>query len=263
MDITGLKKQREIIVKKRDDIAYKRKKYLEEYSDLKDIVMKTGLASLICLILQIIFAIFMGSKSATLLGLAKYFSPFVLAIFIGSLVIFISKGFDLFINADTEWSKKLADKLERIRFVEVLEDINSDIIRLDIEIDKLNKELELVGVDVDDLDITLESKTKENKVEKNGLKENKKEKNNTQEIEKVKTEVTKKESNETKIVEKVDNKKPEVKKTVVKKAVYEQKATENVDDLLSALDSFGINDDEDDDLENSSELWKKDSKILG
>ena len=148
------------------------------------------------------------------------------------MVIFLSKGFNLFINADTDWSKKLAAKLERTRFAEVLEEINSTIIRLDIEIDKLNKELELAGVDVDDLDIKSEMLTKEDKI-----------------IKRTEDEI-------------IEDKKSEVKKTVVKKAVFEQKTSDDVDDLLSALDSLGLSDDEDDEFENSSELWKKDSKIL-
>lgn len=250
MDITGLKKQREIIVKKKDDIEYERKKYLEEYSELKNQVTKLGVVSLICLILQILFAVFLNGKSATLLGIAKFFSPFVLAIFAGVLVIFLSKGFDLFINADTEWSKKLAIRLERSRFAEVLEEINSTIIRLDIEIDKLNKELELAGIDVDDLEI-------ETKVEKNEVKENKQIKNKAVETKCADNEITKKEISKIKEIEK-----KEVKKTVVKKAVFEQKTTDNVDDLLNALDSLGISDDDDEEFENSSELWKKDSKIL-
>lgn len=232
MDITGLKKQRQIIVKKKDDIEYERKKYLEEYNELKEIVTKTGFVCLVCLILEIFFVVFLNGKSATLLGIAKFLSPFVLAIFIGALVIFLSKGFNLFINADTDWSKKLAAKLERTRFAEVLEEINSTIIRLDIEIDKLNKELELAGVDVDDLDIKSEMLTKEDKI-----------------IKRTEDEI-------------IEDKKSEVKKTVVKKAVFEQKTSDDVDDLLSALDSLGLSDDEDDEFENSSELWKKDSKIL-
>ena len=232
MDITGLKKQRQIIVKKKDDIEYERKKYLEEYNELKEIVTKTGFVCLVCLILEIFFVVFLNGKSATLLGIAKFLSPFVLAIFIGALVIFLSKGFNLFINADTDWSKKLAAKLERTRFAEVLEKINSTIIRLDIEIDKLNKELELAGVDVDELDIKSEILTKEDKI-----------------IKRTEDEI-------------IEDKKSEVKKTVVKKAVFEQKTSDDVDDLLSALDSLGLSDDEDDEFENSSELWKKDSKIL-
>ena len=250
MDVTGLKKQREMIVKKKEDIEYERKKYLEEYSELKEKVTKVGLVSLICLILQIMFAIFLNGKSATLIGIAKLMSPFVLAIFIVSLIIFLSKGFDLFINADSEWSKKLAIKLERTRFVEVLEGINSNIIRLDIEIDKLNNELELAGVDVDNLDNVI-------KVENNEIKENKQIKSKATEIKNTDSEMIKKEA-----VYDNENEKSEVKKTVVKKAVFEQKTTDNVDDLLNALDNLGIPDDEDEEFENSSELWKKDSKIL-
>ena len=82
------------------------------------------------------------------------------------------------------------------------------------------------------------------------------------EAEKVKTDIIEKEINETKVIEKVENKKHEVKKTVVKKAVFEQKVGDSVDDLLNALDSFGIEDDEDDEFENSSELWKRDNKTL-
>ena len=221
MDITELKKQRQFLIKKKDDISYERKQFLKEYNDLKDIVKKTGSICLVCFVLQIIIVSqFLDSKNVTILALGRYLTPFVLGVFIAALVVFLTKGFNLFINADTDWSKKAAEKLERTRFTEKLESMNELIIRIDIELNKIDDKLKELGTNIDDIDFETEE-------------------------------------------EKVIHEKPTYKKTVEKKAIYEQKTGDNVDDLLNALDSWGLNDDEDDEFENSSELWKKDSKILG
>lgn len=258
MDTVKMEKQRKLLIKTKDDILYEKKQLMEDFEKLKDIVMKSGLVSLICALLQGIFVgQLLKSKSVVLLGLGRYLTPFVLAIFVLSIVIFVIKGFDLFVNSDTDLSRKAAKKFEKTTYTDKISSLNDSIIRIDIELEKIEKNLYgtdedmsgLVGIDYAPYiveKVADEPEYIEKIVSDKELNtEPKKETAYTKETESI---IKALEENEVEIEFKKDTN------------TFKQRE-ESIDDILNALDSWGLSDD-DDDFENSSELWKRDSKSM-
>lgn len=237
MDTVKMEKQKKLLMRAKDDILYEKNQLMDNYEKLEDVVIKTGIISLISALFQIIcVGAMLKSKNVVLMGLGRYLTPFVLLIFTVAFLTFIIKGFDFFINMDTELSEKASKKLDKVTYVEKIAELNNSIIRIDIELEKINKKLgseddiiasEMLDDYVDD----------DNKIEY----EPRVEINNTENISKYE---------EVNIID-----------TERKKKESDILVSENVDDILNALDYFGLG-DEDDDFENSSELWKRDSKLL-
>lgn len=256
MNSLELNKRLKVLGKECENIKHERKLLATEYDNLTELVKKCGIICIVCLVLHsIVLAQFMKSKSVSVIGLGRFLSPFVFIIFIGSFIVFMLKGFDLFLNADTKYSKMLAEKLNKASATDALKSMNETIMTLESEINRIENEIYEMGGKIEDIEeeitrpadiIQLEEITGiEDKwgTSEEMLTEEKSEDGFTGEMELMDLLL-----NRSSVIEQVQ---------VKNSSIFEKKATENVDDILSALDAFDM--DDDDEFENSSELWKKDA----
>lgn len=142
MRIEQMNKQLQAIQKKKEDTLYRKNLLLKQYETLKETVKKCGLGLLICILFEaVVLTILRGSKSATLAALGGFLSPFAFLVMTVLMIILIIKGFDLLINADTKMSGKLASKLEKDTMTEQIDIYNNMLIKLEVEIDKLENRI--------------------------------------------------------------------------------------------------------------------------
>jgi hypothetical protein len=166
------------------------------------------------------------------MGLGRSLSPIALLIFVVSFVYFLIKGFDFFVNADTKYSRILANKFNINPISDELKIMNEAITMLDIEIDKLENEIYESGED-----FTVEQQVAEPNI----------------------TKITKK-TTANKVVRKTSSSESNIEKK--KNDKYEDKNKDNkqknnIDDIFSGLDDFILDDDE---FESSSDMWENDAK---
>lgn len=125
-----------------ENIKHERKLLATEYEKLTEIVKKCGIACIVCLVLHnIVLAQFMKSKNVSVIGLGRFLSPFVFVIFLASFIVFMIKGFDWFLHADTKYSRMLAVKLDKATVSEELKHMNNTIMAIEAEIDKIESEM--------------------------------------------------------------------------------------------------------------------------
>lgn len=249
MNSFELNKRLKILDKECENVKHERKLLATDYEKLTDIVKKSGILSIVCLILHgTILAQFMKSKSVTVIGLGRFLSPFVFVIFIGSFIVFMIKGFDWFLHADTKYSKKLAAKLNKASVSEELKNLNDTIMSLEAEIDRIENEIYEMGGTIEREPVQPE-KTEENKSMFN-----------MKEIEEYEDIVGGEEPEDNmELKDLLVKRSPVIEQVQVRNSsVTAKKTTESIDDILSALDAFDV-DEEDDEFENSSEIWKKDA----
>ncbi|MBQ3584009.1 MAG: hypothetical protein IJA27_04790 [Lachnospiraceae bacterium] len=256
MDSQELKKRRKQLNKECEDRKHERKLLATEYENLQEVVKKCGIVCIVCLVLQsIVLTQFMKSDSVSVIGLGRYLTPFTLAVFFGSFVILLIKGFDLFLNANNKYSKMLAEKLEKVTASETLKNQNDIIMGLEEEIRKIDNELYEMGESLveDELDET--DKEDDYFVEPLKIK-------STIQMNYLNANADKRNESFVKPIETVEPR--EEMHTITQTSsmispVKNDRKKEDINDILSALDSFGEFGDEDEEEENSSELWKKDA----
>ncbi len=224
MDNAQLNQQLKVLRSKCDDVTHEKKLLTTDFDGLKDFVIKVGITSALCLVLRItLLQIFLDSKSASVKALGRFLAPFDYAVFIVAFILFSIRGFDLFINADTKYSKIVAKKLDKATVSDKMNELNSEIMRLQLEINKTETTLYEQGGKPDVIrDNTLDTITiqdnffSQNDMEQNGI-----------------------------FMEEGEN------------LFAKQNQKNSIDDILNGLDDFSV--DDEDEFENSSDLWEKDA----
>ena len=265
MNSSDIKKRLKTLQKESEDKKHERKVLATDYEKQVEIVKKSGMVAAISFLIHYVVLVSMmhNTKHVTIAGMGRFLSPFVMIVFIGSFVLFLVKGFDLFVNSDTKYSKPLADKLKIKNPVAAeLKRMNDTITMLDVEIDKLENELYESG----------ESFDTEEKITDIKMTAGKKEKNRV--VKRIVLEMPKPDTKSNIPNEIADYDVSEVKHNIsdnVMKETGTKNKTSNtsdknktkskkndIDDLFSGLDELALDDDEDD-FESSSEMWEKDA----
>lgn len=265
MNSSDIKKRLKTLQKESEDKKHERKVLATDYEKQVEIVKKSGMVAAISFLFHYVVLVSMmhNTKHVTIAGMGRFLSPFVMIVFIGSFVLFLVKGFDLFVNSDTKYSKPLADKLKIKNPVAAeLKRMNDTITMLDVEIDKLENELYESG----------ESFDTEEKITDIKMTAGKKEKNRV--VKRIVLEMPKPDTKSNIPNEIADYDVSEVKHNIsdnVMKETGTKNKTSNtsdknktkskkndIDDLFSGLDELALDDDEDD-FESSSEMWEKDA----
>lgn len=281
MNSSDIKKRLKTLQKESEDKKHERKVLATDYEKQVEIVKKSGIVAAISFLFHYVVLVSMmhNTKHVTIAGMGRFLSPFVMIVFIGSFVLFLIKGFDLFVNSDTKYSKPLADKLKIKNPVAAeLKRMNDTITMLDVEIDKLENELYESGESFDteekitDIKMTAGKKEKNRVVKRIVLEMPKPDtKSNIHneiadyDVSEVKSEVQNNiadyEVNEVKhnISDDIMKESNTKNKTSVTSDKNKAKSKKNdIDDLFSGLDELALDDDEDD-FESSSEMWEKDA----
>lgn len=263
MDNAQLNKQLKLLTKRCSDVEHEKKLLANDYEGLKRFVIRTGIISLVCLILRItVLQIFLNSKDVSVKALGRFLSPFDYAVFLVTLILFLIRGFDLFINADTKYSKLAAKKLDKPTVSEKMDELNSEIMRLQFEIDKAETTLYEQGGKPD-----YKEELKEEQQENPGFEtlvqfeeEHPAVERQTQDSS---TGAASEEKPEVLVRRAVFEEHVEVKKMTVKEHRDEEKnvfaannGKNSIDDILNGLDDFSLDEEE---FENSSELWEQDT----
>lgn len=149
MVMSNLNENINVLKKRRDDKKYERKLLATDYEKQKEMVKISGITALIAVLIHyaILLPLTRSTKHVTLMGLGRFLTPFILLIFIVSFVFFLWKGFDFFVNADTKYSKILAEKFKIHSVSDELRMMNEAITMMDIEIARLEDELYESGAD--------------------------------------------------------------------------------------------------------------------
>lgn len=281
MNSSDIKKRLKTLQKESEDKKHERKVLATDYEKQVDIVKKSGIVAAISFLFHYVVLVSMmhNTKHVTIAGMGRFLSPFVMIVFIGSFVLFLIKGFDLFVNSDTKYSKPLADKLKIKNPVAAeLKRMNDTITMLDVEIDKLENELYESGESFDTEEKITDIKMTAGKKEKNRVvkrivlempkpdtKSNIPNEIADYDVSEVKSEVQNNiadyEVNEVKhsISDDIMKESNTKNKTSVTSDKNKAKSKKNdIDDLFSGLDELALDDDEDD-FESSSEMWEKDA----
>lgn len=281
MNSSDIKKRLKTLQKESEDKKYERKVLATDYEKQVEIVKKSGIVAAISFLFHYVVLVSMmhNTKHVTIAGMGRFLSPFVMIVFIGSFVLFLIKGFDLFVNSDTKYSKPLADKLKIKNPVAAeLKRMNDTITMLDVEIDKLENELYESGESFDTEEKITDIKMTAGKKEKNRVvkrivlempkpdtKSNIPNEIADYDVSEVKSEVQNNiadyEVNEVKhsISDDIMKESNTKNKTSVTSDKNKAKSKKNdIDDLFSGLDELALDDDEDD-FESSSEMWEKDA----
>lgn len=299
MNSSDIKKRLKTLQKESEDKKHERKVLATDYEKQVEIVKKSGIVAAISFLFHYVVLVSMmhNTKHVTIAGMGRFLSPFVMIVFIGSFVLFLVKGFDLFVNSDTKYSKPLADKLKINNPVAAeLRRMNDTITMLDVEIDKLENELYESGesFDTDEEEKITDIKMTAGKKEKNRVvkrivleipkpdtKSNISNESADYDVSEVKSEVQDNiadyEVNEVKsevqsnIADyEVNEVKHSISDNIMKESDTRNKTSvtsdkdkakskkNDIDDLFSGLDELALNDDEDD-FESSSEMWEKDA----
>lgn len=229
MAMNNIKENINVLKKQRDDKKYERKILATDYEKQKQMVKISGVTALISLLVHyvILLPLTHNTKHVTLMGLGRFLTPFVLLVFLVSFIFFLWKGFDFFVNADTKYSKILAEKFKVNSVSDELRLMNEAITMLDTEIDRLENELYESGADFG--------------IEEKSVKE-------PEQVKRYRINLVEEEP------------RPIVEKGKTEQ-IADKKETHNssVDDILSGLDEFMLDDGEDDDFESSSDMWEKDA----
>ena len=170
MNSSDIKKRLKTLQKESEDKKHERKVLATDYEKQIEIVKKSGMVAAISFLFHYVVLVSMmhNTKHVTIAGMGRFLSPFVMIVFIGSFVLFLVKGFDLFVNSDTKYSKPLADKLKIKNPVAAeLKRMNDTITMLDVEIDKLENELYESGESFDTEEKITDIKMTAGKKEKN------------------------------------------------------------------------------------------------
>lgn len=281
MNSSDIKKRLKTLQKESEDKKHERKVLATDYEKQVEIVKKSGIVAAISFLFHYVVLVSMmhNTKHVTIAGMGRFLSPFVMIVFIGSFVLFLVKGFDLFVNSDTKYSKPLADKLKIKNPVAAeLKRMNDTITMLDVEIDKLENELYESGESFDTEEKITDIKMTAGKKEKNRVvkrivlempkpdtKSNIPNEIADYDVSEVKSEVQNNiadyEVNEVKhsISDDIMKESNTKNKTSVTSDKNKAKSKKNdIDDLFSGLDELALDDDEDD-FESSSEMWEKDA----
>lgn len=281
MNSSDIKKRLKTLQKESEDKKHERKVLATDYEKQVEIVKKSGIVAAISFLFHYVVLVSMmhNTKHVTIAGTGRFLSPFVMIVFIGSFVLFLIKGFDLFVNSDTKYSKPLADKLKIKNPVAAeLKRMNDTITMLDVEIDKLENELYESGESFDTEEKITDIKMTAGKKEKNRVvkrivlempkpdtKSNIPNEIADYDVSEVKSEVQNNiadyEVNEVKhsISDDIMKESNTKNKTSVTSDKNKAKSKKNdIDDLFSGLDELALDDDEDD-FESSSEMWEKDA----
>lgn len=281
MNSSDIKKRLKTLQKESEDKKHERKVLATDYEKQIEIVKKSGIVAAISFLFHYVVLVSMmhNTKHVTIAGMGRFLSPFVMIVFIGSFVLFLIKGFDLFVNSDTKYSKPLADKLKIKNPVAAeLKRMNDTITMLDVEIDKLENELYESGESFDTEEKITDIKMTAGKKEKNRVvkrivlempkpdtKSNVSNEIADYDVSEVKSEVQNNiadyEVNEVKhsISDDIMKESNTKNKTSVTSDKNKAKSKKNdIDDLFSGLDELALDDDEDD-FESSSEMWEKDA----
>lgn len=281
MNSSDIKKRLKTLQKESEDKKHERKVLATDYEKQVEIVKKSGIVAAISFLFHYVVLVSMmhNTKHVTIAGMGRFLSPFVMIVFIGSFVLFLIKGFDLFVNSDTKYSKPLADKLKIKNPVAAeLKRMNDTITMLDVEIDKLENELYESGESFDTEEKITDIKMTAGKKEKNRVvkrivlempkpdtKSNIPNEIADYDVSGVKSEVQNNiadyEVNEVKhsISDDIMKESNTKNKTSITSDKNKAKSKKNdIDDLFSGLDELALDDDEDD-FESSSEMWEKDA----
>lgn len=265
MNSSDIKKRLKTLQKESEDKKHERKVLATDYEKQVEIVKKSGMVAAISFLFHYVVLVSMmhNTKHVTIAGMGRFLSPFVMIVFIGSFVLFLVKGFDLFVNSDTKYSKPLADKLKIKNPVAAeLKRMNDTITMLDVEIDKLENELYESGESFDieekitDIKMTAGKKEKNRVVKRIVLEMPKPDTKSNIPNEIADYDVSEVKHNISDNVMKETGTKNKTSNTSDKNKTKSKK--NDIDDLFSGLDELALDEDEDD-FESSSEMWEKDA----
>lgn len=129
------------LYKDREEKLEKRLGIATEMEKLEKNVLVYGVIALGSLIVHNVLLMFLAnSKNPSLNGLSDFLKPAFFVLFLFGLVMFVAKGYDLVINSRTKLGKKLAEKLKQKSMSNEIESLNTAIMFLEGEIDKLEEE---------------------------------------------------------------------------------------------------------------------------
>ncbi len=253
MEIANLNKRLDSLNSKCEDIKHEKKMLVDDYRDLLHQVKKMGIVSASAfLVWAIILQGFSHSNSPTLQALGGFLTPWCIIVFFVAFIPLLIKGYDCFLNADNQYAKKLARKLDKVTLADRIDNLNMSISRLDTEIQKIQEQilerggtLKLENTDIEEKIPTAEISTPtatgtanvQEQVDFKGIDEIESDEYDYPDLK------------ETDDFDDEDKKESEV----VKK--------NDISDIFSGLDDFDLFDDDDEDeFENSSDLWEKEVK---
>ncbi len=280
MEITNLNKRLSSLNSKSEDIKHEKKMLLDDYNDLLHQVRKLGIISAASFFTwAVILQAFSHSKSPTVKALGGFLTPWCIIVFLVAFIPLLIKGYDSFINADNQYAKKFARKLDKLTLADRIDNLNMDIARLDSEMEKIKEDILSQGGEIQLTEQTAEKKQNQESDKQEDKKENLVSKENFSESQPTTT--------SSQVFETESDKKNEenvVKETQVEENVMEEEISflddepiddrefgdsvsaeskkNDVSDIFSGLDDleFSDDDDDDDEFENSSALWEKEGK---
>ena len=222
--MSSIKEKISVLKKQRDDKKYERKLLATDYENHKELVKKSGITSLITILVYyvILLPLTHYKKSVTLMGLGRFLIPFALLVFLVSFIYFLVKGFDFFVNADSKYSKMLAEKFNINSVSDELRLMNEAITMMDVEIARLEDELYESGEDFK----FQETDNKENTLQKKSI----------------------------------ERKSTSVKRYRINLVSEDNNASDvSEDDTFNRLDEYLLHDEDEEDFESSSDMWEKDN----
>lgn len=249
MNSSEVKEKIKFLRKECEDKKHERKVLATDYEKQKEMVKKSGSIALITFLVHyvLLVPVMDSTKHATIAGMARYLSPFLIILLVASFGYFLVKGFDLFANADNKYSEKFAKRFGINRMSEELNHLNEVITMFDVEINKLENELFESGDSFDINDDTekatiVSGKMLDRAVVKRTV------------IEKPKVVLPNVEEKNDTIIK---NSK-QVADDLIKNIAESEDNKSNIDDIFSGLDDLAL-DDNDDEFESSSDMWEKDA----
>ena len=252
MDNAQLNRQLKALNTRCDDVKYEKKLLTTDFQGLKDFVFKTGIISVVCLVLRItLIQIFLNSKDPSVRALGRFLAPFDYFVFLVAFILFAVKGFDLFINADFKYSKMAAKKLSKSTVTDKLNELNSEIARLELEINKTETSLYEQGgkIDIPDQSNTAVQKKAVASVEEPQILIKPAVYEERVEVEKVEPVITGRFEPK--------GMREETHRDEEKNYFAESGHKNQLDEILNGLDDFSVEDE--DEFENSSDLWEQDA----
>ena len=142
MEITNLNKRLSSLNSKSEDIKHEKKMLLDDYNDLLHQVRKLGIISAASFFTwAVILQAFSHSKSPTVKALGGFLTPWCIIVFLVAFIPLLIKGYDSFINADNQYAKKFARKLDKLTLADRIDNLNMDIARLDSEMEKIKEDI--------------------------------------------------------------------------------------------------------------------------
>lgn len=235
MEINQLNEQLKLFTKQSIDKKQERKNLDTEYEHLKSVVKKCAVISFVSLCVYTgIFSMMIHSKFYALKGIAIFLRPFVFFVFVGSFVYLLLKGYDWFINANTKYSRQMAEKFKVNSISEQLEILDGVINYLDTSIAKVEDKIYEIEVgDGENVSYKKKPSNQKDVLHSEGMLKNEK--------------LTDSHKHDQKNKQKYNSNEQYIKN--------KKNKTDSIENIFNGLDDI----DEDEEEMNSSEMWQNDA----